>query len=109
MAKEVDKIEELKPTPPVAPAHFVQHRPFLRRWRLEDCLQQDLKHGIALQNNMRGAGLLQWNQWNHLQSDINAQSVNQCQSLSIFVVSIQIYLNDILILNESRNLSEFRI
>lgn len=57
VAGELEKIEkESKPTLPVAAAHFVQHRPFLRRWRLEDCLQQDLKHGIVLQNSMRGAG-----------------------------------------------------
>eukprot|EP00435_Cladocopium_sp_Y103_P039077 s675_g10.t1 len=58
VAGELEKMEnELKPKLPVAPAHFVQRRPFLRRWRFEDCLQQDLKHGIVLQHSMRGAGL----------------------------------------------------
>ena len=90
--------KELKPKLPVAPAHFVQHRPFLRRWRFDDCLQQDLKHGIVLQNSMRGAGLeiaafllsacgraQQCRQcWNHFQSDNNAPiSVNNLQSCSI--------------------------
>ena len=52
-----DPEKESKPKLPVAPAHFIQNRPFLRRWRFEDYLQQDLKHGIVLAHCMRGAGL----------------------------------------------------
>eukprot|EP00438_Fugacium_kawagutii_P036084 Skav218065 [mRNA] locus=scaffold1832:68279:69190:+ [translate_table: standard] len=40
----------------MAPAHFLQTRRFLRRWRFEDYLQQDLKHSIVLTQSMRGAG-----------------------------------------------------
>lgn len=40
----------------MAPAHFIHKRRFLRRWRFEELLQQDLKNGIVLAACMRGAG-----------------------------------------------------
>ncbi len=48
--------QDSKPKVPMAPAHFIQKRRFLRRWRFEELLQQDLKNGIVLAACMRGAG-----------------------------------------------------
>lgn len=41
---------------PMIATHFVQRRQFLRRWRFEEALKQDLKSGIALSHSMRSAG-----------------------------------------------------
>lgn len=41
---------------PMIATHFVQRRQFLRRWRFEEALKQDLKSGIALSHAMRSAG-----------------------------------------------------
>ena len=43
---------------PMIATHFVQRRQFLRRWRFEEALKQDLKSGIALSHSMRSAGLV---------------------------------------------------
>ena len=50
------KDQDSKPKVPMAPAHFIQKRRFLRRWRFEELLQQDLKNGIVLAACIRGAG-----------------------------------------------------
>ena len=41
---------------PILLSHFLQRRRFLRRWRFQDYLDQDLKNGIPLSNLLRGAG-----------------------------------------------------
>jgi len=53
---EANEDQDSKPKVPMAPAHFIQKRRFLRRWRFEELLQQDLKNGIVLAACMRGAG-----------------------------------------------------
>ncbi|CAE7027788.1 CSNK1A1 [Symbiodinium natans] len=51
-----DALGSPKAIQPMIATQFLQRRQFLRRWRFEEVLKQDLKSGIALSNFMRSAG-----------------------------------------------------